>query len=167
MQWNAVGLRRGHIRDLDLLRTLFPPARLLLLCPRRWSFLFPSSPKVPGPGKSLLCPTPGLIGPPCASPHSSHISPHTASRRAKAGSSTCRAQRATEPGGPTSGHSTGGAGTPPSSHRRSRAPRTPPRSPTYSGTADSPRTTRRSTGGGSAAPGRGRLCSGPARSPTH
>lgn len=108
---------------------------------------------------------PGLIGPPCAFPHSSHTSHHTADRRVKAGSSTCRAQRATGPVGPTSGHSIGGVGGPPSSHHMSKAPRTLLQSPTCSGRADSLHTIHRSTGEGSAGRGLGHLCSDPARSP--
>lgn len=108
---------------------------------------------------------PGLIGPPCASPHSSHTSHHTADRRVKAGSSTCRAQRVTGPVRPTSGHSRGGVGGLPSSPHMSKAPRTLLQSPTCSGRADSLHTIHRSTGEGSAGLGLGHLCSGPAHSP--
>lgn len=139
-----------------------PPAKLQLLrLFKMLSSLYTQTLLVQGTPPT---PQPGLIGPPCAFPHSSHTSPHTAGRRAKAGSSTCRARRARGPGGPTSGHSKGGAGGPPSSHHRSKAPRILPQSPTCSGRAGFLRTTHRSTGAGSAGPGLGHLCSGPARS---
>lgn len=147
------GALEGHVRGLAQGEHQLPP-------PTSLQMVSPFDIQIPQVQGTPPTPKPGLIGPPCAFPRSSHTFPHTVGRRAKVGSSTCRARRATGPGGPTSGHSKGGVGDPPWSHHMNKAPRTLPQSLTCSGRAGSLHTTHRSTGVGSAGLGRGHLCSG-------